>query len=373
MRILQITYNLSHGGAEHFVVDLSNELAINPDNDVYLMAIQKDDKPERRHFVKEVSDKVKYFSAEAPDGVIAAGYNIQKQIDRIKPDIVHFHTYLIAMYIPVIMRRKYQYVYTIHSLASKNILFQTLKPIEKLLNKYFIQPVTISETCQKSYIDYFGLHNAICIPNGRKQPSTTKDLEKVIKEIESYKSDITTPVFIHVASCNVVKNQKLLLDTFLKLHDEGKDFALLIIGPDYEKSNLIEYSKKCNKIKFLGVKKNIGNYLACSDYFVLSSLWEGLPLALLEAMSMGCIPISTPAGGVTDVIKNGVNGLIADSFDEEDFYNTVSMVFTDNNIIDKKIVEDSYNRRYTMQICAAAYNKLYKHLIKGESTQYYEK
>ena len=45
--------------------------------------------------------------------------------------------------------------------------------------------------------------------------------------------------------------------------------------------------------------------MSLADYFVLSSDFEGLPLTLIEAMSMGITPICTPAGGVVDVIKDG--------------------------------------------------------------------
>jgi glycosyltransferase involved in cell wall biosynthesis len=46
------------------------------------------------------------------------------------------------------------------------------------------------------------------------------------------------------------------------------------------------------------------------DIFMMSSEFEGLPIALLEAMSMNCVPVSTAAGGIPEVIKDGVNGLL---------------------------------------------------------------
>lgn len=55
----------------------------------------------------------------------------------------------------------------------------------------------------------------------------------------------------------------------------------------------------------------------------MSSKMEGLPISLLEAMSLGVIPVSTPAGGVCDVIRNGENGYISSSHTPEDFYRIV--------------------------------------------------
>ena len=81
-------------------------------------------------------------------------------------------------------------------------------------------------------------------------------------------------------------------------------------------------------------------------------------------MSMGCIPISTPAGGVLDVIRDGENGLVSKSFTEDDFYNTVSKVFKEEFIIDKgKIIAD-YRNNYTMEVCVNKYYKVYEKLLQ---------
>lgn len=50
------------------------------------------------------------------------------------------------------------------------------------------------------------------------------------------------------------------------------------------------------------------------DFFLLSSWQEGLPLSLLEAMAAGCVPITTPVGGVPEVVQDGINGFMSSSF-----------------------------------------------------------
>jgi glycosyltransferase involved in cell wall biosynthesis len=92
MKILQITFSLAPGGAERFVVDLSNELSKN--NDVTLLTL-KDDKVdvENRNFYKfDLSPRVKYMNLGLGDGFHPL-YLIQiyKVIKDFNPDVVHFH------------------------------------------------------------------------------------------------------------------------------------------------------------------------------------------------------------------------------------------------------------------------------------------
>ena len=158
------------------------------------------------------------------------------------------------------------------------------------------------------------------------------------------------------------KNQKLLFNTFERLHNDGKKFLLIVIGAGYDGSQYMHLNNT-DYIKILGAKQNVGDYLACANYFVLSSLYEGLPLSLLEAMSMGCIPISTPAGGVVDVIRDGENGIMSTTFEESDFYNTVSRVFDKDFSINRADTIKDYETNYTMEVCADKYYDVYKKML----------
>ena len=65
-----------------------------------------------------------------------------------------------------------------------------------------------------------------------------------------------------------------------------------------------------NKVKLLGVQENVPKYLFASDVFILPSLWEGLPMALLEAMSAGLPVIVTNVEGMEEVVENEKHGLL---------------------------------------------------------------
>lgn len=63
-------------------------------------------------------------------------------------------------------------------------------------------------------------------------------------------------------------------------------------------------------LHFAGLQMEIRPWLKAMDIFMMSSEFEGLPIALLEAMSMGCLPACTGAGGIPEVIRDNVNGIL---------------------------------------------------------------
>lgn len=362
MKILQIIYNLASGGAERFVVDMCNKLSNDKINEVYLLNINANT-PKEQHYLPNLSKKVIFKNIGAPKGLCMKSITgVYKAIKDIKPDIVHIHSSAVLIYLPALVYRKTKYIHTIHNVADKAISFQSLRKFQGWLFRRNVQPITISDLCQQSYIDFYKQNNAICITNGREKLETTNEYATVKKEIEGYKQGKTLPVFIHVARYAEQKNQKLLFETFEKLHNEGKKFLLLALGANYENSPYMHLNRT-GYIKILGAKQNVGDYLACADYFVLSSIYEGLPLSLLEAMSMGCIPISTPAGGVVDVIRDGVNGLMCPTFETNDYYNTISKVFDKDFSINKEVIIKDYEENYTMEICVNKYYDVYKSML----------
>ena len=92
------------------------------------------------------------------------------------------------------------------------------------------------------------------------------------------------------------------------------------------------------RIIYLGERSDVRDLLAESDAFCLPSIWEGMPVTLLEALSVGCITICSPVGGIPEVITNGENGFLSSDSSEEAYYKALkSFVFcTDIEIKDMK-------------------------------------
>jgi|SRR5690606_17326385 len=360
MKILQVTYSLSSGGAERFVVDLSNELSKDKFNKVTLVTIVDDTIPQNRHFLSELSENVEYVCLGAESGFNKVSFIRMFSIIRsLKPDIVHAHCNLLLLYFPALLLRRSKYLHTLHNLAEACLKYDFLKPINKFFYKRYVQPVTISDICKRSYEKLYKLKNTVCIPNGRTPIATTPELLPTEREISSFKITPRDKIFIHVARFHKQKNQQLLFDTFYRLYQEGENVQLLVIGAGHQQSIELLLGKECPSIHFLGEKINIGDYLSLSDFFILSSSWEGLPISLLEAMSMGVVPVCTPAGGIPDVVVDGVTGYLSPSFNDDDFYSTVKRALTDVNRIDRNKIVAEYENKHSMAECAKNYLKVY--------------
>ena len=107
------------------------------------------------------------------------------------------------------------------------------------------------------------------------------------------------------------------LDILLKALANVADVELLIVGGGPEEGNLkrmAEDSGLKDKARFLGIvpHKEVWSYLLSSSIFVLPSLSEGVPRALLEAMACGLFIIATNVGGIPDVVKDGWNGILVE-------------------------------------------------------------
>ena len=365
MKILQLALSLGAGGAERLVLGLCNKLADNTNDEIVLVTIRDSSVPKNVHYLPNLSPHVRFINLHCRSALKAkAIWRVLKIIRKEKPDVVHCHTNVLLLFSPVIFSKNIRYLQTIHTLAKRQ--YDNANIIKKMIMAYLyshnkVKPVTISQTCHHSYLDSYRLNNDICIYNGCDALITTNNYEKVKDEINKLKKDEDTIVFIHVARHHPVKNHDRLFRNCTRLEKEGYNFVLLVLGDNYD--SLVDQYRNNRHIVFLGAKNNVGDYMAQADFFVLSSDAEGLPMTLLEAMSMGVVPISTPAGGVVDVIEDGINGYLAKSYEDEEFFQIITKAIHEKGTISSDSLKKEYKEKYSIDICAEKYYDAYKKVL----------
>lgn len=366
MKIIEVVFSLSPGGAERFVVDLSNEF-VNQGHEVTLLTLKDDKKDtERRQFYRfDLSDKVEYRNLGLKDGFkIKSPFVIYKALKHIKPDIVHINGRNCSKFciLAILMLLKdVRFYVTIHNDMNRygNLFYRLL--FNTLGRWNLMHFVAISGT---NFQDLTKMHpyvDAHCIVNGRAPIKPSELFEEVKKEVDTYKHDSNTKIILHVARLSPQKNQQLLIDAFRRLEQLKVNAVLLIIGDGFDSAEGKSLLEKGGKnIHYLGVRKNIGDYHLCSDIFTLSSMFEGMPITLLEASLVGIPAVCTPVCGAVDIIENGKNGYISKDFTLDEYVTALCMAIDNNEQQKKNAKEMSFKSPYTIHECANRYSSLFQ-------------
>ncbi len=135
------------------------------------------------------------------------------------------------------------------------------------------------------------------------------------KNIPYRDKKMTCNEIIAVGRLNQQKNYDLLLYAFKSIHEEYPDYKLRIFGQGVEEEHLKNLGQKLkiqDYILFEGYKEELNELMKYSDIFVMTSKYEGMPNALIEAMAMGFPVISSdcPSGGPKALIKDHENGIL---------------------------------------------------------------
>lgn len=138
------------------------------------------------------------------------------------------------------------------------------------------------------------------------------------------------------------KNQVMLLNAFARVRANHPDYNLIIYGEgtyrDILELKVAELGlSQC--VSLPGSSTTIFDDIADAQIFVLSSNYEGMPNALMEAMCLGLPCISTRVSGATDLIEDGYTGCLIEIGSEDQLYNKINM------LIENKTIRDSYAKR----------------------------
>lgn len=364
MKILEVIDTLAPGGGQRFVVDLCNEMAAS--NEVYLAKLRI--KPNSEFYKKDLDPKVKLLSYDGTLGSFSKVWQIFvviRMIWKIRPDVVHAHLVMFNyMIFPVLLFPRIKFYYTVHNLADKDTNPGLNFIFKKWLFRKKIRAITISDLCEQSFLDFFTYNSFRMIENGCRKLYTTEDLSEVEREVSGYRRTTDTKVFVNVARLMRQKNHQLLVEAFDEFVSKGFDAVLIIIG-DYDSYDEMKKIKSeldavitTDRIYFVGTKHNVSDYLAVSEFFCLASKYEGLPISLLEAGLSGAYPISTPVGGVPDVVKDESWGLLSADLTVESYVKLLTQAYEVR--LDREKIKELYRSRYLMSTCSAGYLKAFK-------------
>jgi glycosyltransferase involved in cell wall biosynthesis len=156
--------------------------------------------------------------------------------------------------------------------------------------------VCVSKDTERILNETYGIQNTQTIYN---MMNLTENIRQSKEELpEEYKELFTGNYFnfINVGRLNRQKGQWFLIRSFRKVVNQHENARLFILGDGTLKNELKDLINELNlneKVFLLGVQENVFPFLKNSNCFIFSSLWEGLPIVLIEALSMNLPIIST--------------------------------------------------------------------------------
>lgn len=299
---------------------------------------------------------------------------LKKIIDENNYEIIHCHTPVggaLARLAGRDARKKgTRIIYTAHGFhfykgaPLKNWIIYY--PIEKWLAKYTDTLITITQEdyeCAKKRlkkVKNIKLIHGVGL-NTKKFDEFIKEeeKEKLKNEIEIKKEDI---VLSYVAELNDNKNQILLINAVKELTKENKNYKLLLIGDGLNKekyADIIQKNNLQNNIKLLGKRLDVPRLLAITDIYVASSIREGLPVNIMEAMYVGLPIVATDNRGHRELIKNKINGLLIEN-DVNALIKSIRKI--NNHDLIKKFAENNRKiiEKYKIENVIVEMKKIYK-------------
>jgi glycosyltransferase involved in cell wall biosynthesis len=380
MKILIIIPGLQRGGAEIFVVDLINELVRNDNVKSIILLVYSTQNEKGQSLNKvETHSKIKVIDLNVDfrygrPSHLKALIKIYKTIVHERPDIINSHlsvandlALLYSFLKPV------KFFHTIHSQALKEAGIKSTKSLYFSLRKYYytrkhVKLVSISKSVKESIEDLYNV-DSVLIMNGSPKRIKTNQFDSVAIKINNLKTAIDTKIFLAVGNLRSEKNYPFLINVFNRLYNEKKvDAKLIVLGEstsDLSKEDLQKQSS--NNIYFLGGVSNVQDYMINADFLCMPSLYEGMPITLIEAFSQKLIPIVTPSPGIIDMIIHNQNGIISENASEESYYNAIQFALNlDENEKTKmrKNAYDIYMNEYIIAHTSEKYFNQFKQAIQ---------
>lgn len=160
------------------------------------------------------------------------------------------------------------------------------------------------------------------------------------------------------------KNYQVAIEAISKCSNSKLHYLICGNGPELD--NLKSYAAQkgvSNQVHFLGFRSDIKELLAASDIFIFTSLQEGLPRSMMEAMAAGLPCVASKIRGNVDLIEDGKGGFLCDPHDSDSFARAIELCDTDTR---NRFKQDNLIaiKRYDIHVVEEEIKKIYEEVFK---------
>lgn len=313
IRVLHITETLTAAGIESFIMNLYRH--IDRTKVQFDFLVLRNEKEFYEDEITKLGGK-KYWIHSEKSNTLFRIFKESKLLEDFlkthKYDIVHIHyttplraPYLRACYIAGVSTRIYHShsAYVSGKSRIKMIIYSHMRRvIEKYGTDFFAcSKVAADWMYRKSQIEdgkIKVIHNGI---DTNKFVYNESSRKKVREGLGIANEDFT---IIHTGRFTKQKNQKFVIEVFREIYNKERNAKLLLLGEGdmmEDIKQMVRDADLCRAVFFLGLKPNVFDYLSAADVYVMPSLYEGLPVAAIEAQCSGtpCVMSSN----ITEEVK----------------------------------------------------------------------
>ncbi len=306
MRILFIVNSFGVGGAEKQIVSLAKEHSLRG-NQVLIVRLKS--KPD------DLLSKITFCQTESLEmngfkGALCCFSNFNRLVKNFKPDVIHSHlphSIVFSRFYKLIYGGEFRLVCTAHSYNIRTRLFGLFYKYTDFISDH---NTNVSQSAVERYIKegVFSSGKSTYIPNGFEIVSdevlSKYSRNDILKEL-----DFTNNNYIccAIGRLGVEKNYPMMLHALKHANSIDASYKLIIIGDGPEKDALVNLSEELelsDSVRFLGLIDDVYKYLSISDLYLMSSIFEGMPLAICEAMIAKKPMIVTDFPGVAEFTKD---------------------------------------------------------------------
>lgn len=324
MKIMQFMPEFGLAGAETMCENLSYEL-LAKGHDVTVVSLYDYKSAITDRLIKNGVRLI--FLGKKPGLDISIIHRIRRLIDKEKPDIIHTHRYILKYVFLASVGLNVKIIHTVHNIAQKenNAIDRFINGI--LFRRDYATPVALSKIVQETILETYKLTEdkvPIVLNGVRLRGSNARTDYAFGKSIN----------IIHVGRYTAVKNHSALISAVVKLHRQFPQLKLNLYGDGELKGDIDNQIKKLEADKYVfdnGLTDNVAAALNDADIFVLPSIYEGVPMTIIEAMDSGLPIVASNVGGIPNMIEDGVDGVLC-STDVESIYNCLLQVIEDQEL-----------------------------------------
>lgn len=346
IKVLFFISSLAGGGAERVMAEILHHIDKDKIEPVLVLLHPYDDSPYKEYLSKDARVIVVGRRSDSSVDKIKQFFSFIQVIRREKPHVILSmltHNNIMAILAGIFLRIKV--IVSEHSTLSKvvktkegrKILWFPVAILVKVLYGYADKIVAVSEGVKIDLQEEFNIpSNKIKVIYNPIDFSLIAELSSLPEEHPFFKEKV--PIVIAVGRLVWQKKFDTLIKAFGKVLSKV-DARLIILGDGSEKESLKKLIQDMNitdKVFLVGFQKNPYKFLSKADLFVLSSIYEGLPMVILEAMTCGTPVIATDCkSGPREILADGKYGLLVPVGDEDIFSEEIIRLLKDRELREK--------------------------------------